>query len=96
MCARIFSGYLRYRSGKFLNPRGNTYALCLTTVQVVTKKSATLPIHRIAIGLEANHRGINKYESKGDINYGKMLREVKPLVVSALAVWERYSIYVCY
>jgi hypothetical protein len=52
-------------------------------VQVVDENSATIPGNPYNIGLEADHRGINKFESGADPNYIKVLDKLKKLVDSA-------------
>ena len=55
----------------------------MTDSQVVKEQSATIPGHvdKISnIGLDADHRGINKFGSVNDENYLKVLAEVKKFV----------------
>jgi hypothetical protein len=52
-------------------------------LQVVDKHSATIAGNNYNIGLEADHRGINKFKSIADLNYIKVLEKLKMLVNSA-------------
>jgi hypothetical protein len=52
-------------------------------LQVVDENSATIPGNAYNIGLETDHRGINKFESNMDPNYFRVLAKLKKLVVSA-------------
>jgi hypothetical protein len=58
-------------------------------VQVVDENSATIPGNPYNIGLEADHRGINKFESNADPNYIKVLDKLKRLVDSTPDVLKR-------
>jgi hypothetical protein len=58
-------------------------------VQVVDENSATIAGNPYNVGLEADHRGINKFESNTDPNYIKVLEKLKRLVDSAPDVLKR-------
>jgi hypothetical protein len=50
------------------------------SVKVVDENSATIPGKPYNGGLEADYRGINKFESNADPNYVKVLEKLKRLV----------------
>jgi hypothetical protein len=58
-------------------------------VQVVDENSATIAGNPYNIGLEADHRGINKFESNVDPNYIKVLEKLKRLIDNAPDVLRR-------
>ena len=51
--------------------------------------SATIPGNPYNVGLEADHRGMNKFESNADPNYIKVLEKLKRLVGSAPDILKR-------
>jgi hypothetical protein len=58
-------------------------------VKVVDEKSATISGNPNNIGLETNHRGINKFGSRADPNYLKVLEKLRRLVDDAPAILKR-------
>jgi len=56
---------------------------------VVDESSAKIPGKSCNLGLEADHRGINKFESNADQNYIKVLAKLKVLVNKAPDVLKR-------
>jgi hypothetical protein len=58
-------------------------------VKVVDEKSATISGNPDNIGLEADHRGINKFGSRADPNYLKVLEKLRRLVDNAPAILKR-------
>jgi hypothetical protein len=58
-------------------------------VKVVDEKSATIAGNPDNIGLEADHRGINKFGSRADPNYLKVLEKLRRLVDDAPAILKR-------
>ena len=58
-------------------------------MQVVDENSATIPGNPYNIGLDADHRGMNKYESNTDPNYIKVLEKLKRLVDNAPDILKR-------
>ena len=53
------------------------------------ENSATIAGNPYNIGLEADHRGINKFESNEDPNYVKVLEKLRKLVDSAPEILKR-------
>ena len=58
-------------------------------VKVVNEKSATIAGNPDNIGLESDHRGINKFESRADPNYLKVLEKLRRLVDNAPNILKR-------
>ena len=58
-------------------------------VKVVNEKSATIAGNADNIGLEADHRGINKFGSRADPNYLKVLEKLRRLVDNAPGILKR-------
>ena len=58
-------------------------------VKVVNEKSATIAGNADNIGLEADHRGINKFGSRVDPNYLKVLEKLRRLVDNAPSILKR-------
>jgi hypothetical protein len=60
-----------------------------SVLQVVDEHSATIAGSPNNVGLEADHRGINKFESIADPNYIQVLEKLKRLVDSAPYILKR-------
>ena len=58
-------------------------------MKVVNEKSATIAGNADNIGLEANHRGINKFGSRADPNYLKVMEKLRGLVDKAPSILKR-------
>jgi len=55
----------------------------------VDENSAIIPGNSYNIGLETDHRGINKFESNADPNYIKVLEKLKRIIDSAPDILKR-------